>query len=412
MKSEILIAGIQSVTKEWTKQRKAEERQASARARRDTMWNPRRIDIKKACRLFMEQAYLRASGGGVYPATARQIMYAIRGQVQGMTERRLDDHYFTQTLLPDYIAETGVNWNVVYDDRGHFQEPHEDGTVIGLGTLNVRNYISQGHSLTISSLKHTPEMVTAKGPGFRFVAILFIEKEGFLPLLETAGFAERYDLAIMSTKGVSNTSARRLVDTVCSQYQVPLLVLRDFDRSGFVIAGTLQRDTRRYAFQNQIQVIDLGLRLEDARRYSLESERVYEKMTDLKLRAQLRSNGATEPEIQFLALGQRVELNAFTSDQFVEWLTGKLDDLQQHGIISKVVPDVATLEEVYRAHVARNYFEERVEELADQAWEEAADVKVPDDLTDQVRQRLSEDPRFPWYEAVRHLVTHKKAQNT
>jgi hypothetical protein len=412
MKSDLLISGIQSVTKAWTKQRKAEERQARARAHRVTMWEPRRIDIKEACWHYMEQAYLRASGGGVYPATARQVMYAIRHQVQQMTGRPLDDQYFTQTLLPDYIAERGVDWNVVYDDRGHLQEPYEDGVLVGLGTLSVENYINQGHRLMTFSLKDFPDMVTAKGPGYRYGAILFIEKEGFLPLLETAQIGERYDLAIMSTKGVSNTSARRLVDTLCSQYKVPLLVLRDFDRAGFIIASTLQRDTRRYTFRNAIKFVDLGLRLEDAQLYNLESEAVYEKkMGYSPMCAQLRRNGATEEEVEFLA-GEspwsgrrRVELNAFTSDQFVGWLTAKLDGLQQQGVISKVVPDVDTLEQVYRANVARAYFEERVGQLADQAWEEAANAPVPDDLLDRVRQSLSEAPMTPWYKAVRCLAS-------
>jgi hypothetical protein len=411
MNGELIISGIQSVTKAWTKQRKAEERQANAWLRRATMWKPRRIDIKTACWRYMEQAYLRASGDGRYPATARQVMYAIRQQVQDMSEKRLNDQYFTQTLLPDYMAETGVNWDVIYDDRGHFQEPHEGHPVIGLGTLSVRSYINEGHRLMTFSLKAFPEMVTVKGPGYRYGAILFLEKEGFLPLLETTQIAERYDLAIMSTKGVSNTSARRLVDTLCAQYQVPLLVLRDFDKAGFIIASTLQRDTRRYAFQNKIDVIDLGLRLEDAQRYNLDSEAVYEEIDYYKLRAQLRGNGATEDEIEFLSQRQRIELNAFTSDQFVEWLTGKLDDLQRQGIIRKVLPDTDTLEKVYRAHVARAYFEERVGELADQAWEEAAKAPVPDDLIDRVRQSLTKAPMTPWYNAVRYLAAEGNKEN-
>ena len=248
-------------------------------------------------------------------------------------------------------------------------------------------------------------MVTVKGPGYRYGAILFLEKEGFLPLLETAQIAERYDLAIMSTKGVSNTSARRLVDTLCAQYQVPLLVLRDFDRAGFIIASTLQRDTRRYTFHNQTKVVDLGLGLEDAQRYNLESEAVYQKIGLYKLCAQLRENGATEDEIQFLLQGQRVELNAFASDEFVEWLTGKLNALQQQGVISKVVPDADTLEKVYRANVAWDYFEKRVGELADEAWEEAANMQVPNDLIDRVRQSFREAAMTPWYKVVQNLVS-------
>ena len=44
---------------------------------------------------------------------------------------------------------------------------------------------------------------------------------------------------------------------------LPLFVLHDFDVAGFMIFGTLHRDTRRYQFGSYIEPIDLGLRLED-----------------------------------------------------------------------------------------------------------------------------------------------------
>ncbi len=62
--------------------------------------------------------------------------------------------------------------------------------------------------------------------------------------------AERYDLMIISTKGVSVTAARQLIDNICGDYELPLFVLHDFDVAGFMILGTLQRDTRRYQFSN------------------------------------------------------------------------------------------------------------------------------------------------------------------
>jgi DNA topoisomerase VI subunit A len=89
---------------------------------------------------------------------------------------------------------------------------------------------------------------------------LFIEKEGFLPLLEEAQLAERYDLAVMSTKGMSVVAARELIDRLCSvNGQARLFIARDFDKPGFSIAATLTRDTRRYVFHNRINVVDLGL---------------------------------------------------------------------------------------------------------------------------------------------------------
>jgi hypothetical protein len=70
MNGELIISGIQTVAKEWTKQRKAEERQANAWLRRATMWKSRRISIKEACRRYMEQALpgYRPSGDVCHPA--------------------------------------------------------------------------------------------------------------------------------------------------------------------------------------------------------------------------------------------------------------------------------------------------------------------------------------------------------
>jgi hypothetical protein len=45
-------------------------------------------------------------------------------------------------------------------------------------------------------------------------------------------------------------AARTLVDLICGVHDVPLLVLHDFDKSGFSILGTLQRATRRFRFQH------------------------------------------------------------------------------------------------------------------------------------------------------------------
>ena len=57
------------------------------------------------------------------------------------------DQYFTQTLLTDYMAnhpEETLGWNVVFDARGHFNEPHTVEEV-PLGTLQVRKYLARVH---------------------------------------------------------------------------------------------------------------------------------------------------------------------------------------------------------------------------------------------------------------------------
>ena len=89
------------------------------------------------------------SGNGSLPANARQLMYAARGHIQKVTGQELDSNYFTQTLLPDYVMETGVSWDVVYDARGHFNEPHA-GHGFGIGTLEVRRYLEDLHEPSIT----------------------------------------------------------------------------------------------------------------------------------------------------------------------------------------------------------------------------------------------------------------------
>jgi hypothetical protein len=51
-----------------------------------------------------------------------------------------------------------------------------------------------------------------------------------------------------------------------------LLVLHDFDVSGFSIFGTLSSDGRRYRFENNLPIEDIGLRLADVEAMGLQSE--------------------------------------------------------------------------------------------------------------------------------------------
>ena len=262
------IDAVELVTKRWAKVRKADDRSETARENRHARMT-RRADrattIKDAAWEIMEVAYLKASANDTLPAHARQIMYAARPYIQEETGRPLDDKYFTQTLLPDYIEQHDrADWNVVFDARGHFHEPHT-GHGVPLGTIEIREYLEEvaDHRVGDSDFDVREHQYPTRGPQHRYGAILFVEKEGFMPLFNHVQLAERYDIAIMSTKGMSVTASRKLVDTICADHAIPLLVVHDFDKSGFSIVGTQRRDTRRYAFQNKIEVIDVGMRLED-----------------------------------------------------------------------------------------------------------------------------------------------------
>jgi hypothetical protein len=137
-----IIDVVETATSKWTRQKKSEERHPGMiRYRASRMTREPRTTQKEAAWQILEEAYMAASGNGTLPALARQIFYQARPKIMAMTEdKELAYGYFSQTLLPDYIEERGVDWNVVYDARGHFVEPHTNRR-IGCGTIEVGNYL-------------------------------------------------------------------------------------------------------------------------------------------------------------------------------------------------------------------------------------------------------------------------------
>jgi hypothetical protein len=125
--AERLKESVLRVTKEWAKQRRSEERHASAAANRcANLIRPSDYhNFRSASFKIMKKAYMAASANGTLPTSARQVMYQARPLVQDMMGgEKLNDQYFCQQLLPDYMEEHEVDWDVVYDDRGHLIEPH------------------------------------------------------------------------------------------------------------------------------------------------------------------------------------------------------------------------------------------------------------------------------------------------
>jgi hypothetical protein len=411
-----IIETIETVTKKWARQRKAEERSgANAARRRHALVRSTRKTIKDAAWAVMPSAYLHASSDNQYPAHARQVMYAARGPIQEATGCALDDQYFTQTLLPDYLRdnqETTADWDVVFDARGHFTEPHT-GVIVPLGTIDVREYVRRlrGAKGRKEDRVRRRSLFPTAGALHRFAAVLFIEKEGFLPLFRRTLLAERFDVAIMSTKGVSVTAARKLVDELSGQ-GVPCLVLRDFDKAGFTIVHTLRADGRRYVFQQRPTVIDLGLRLVDVEENDLDSEDVSYGKSDPT--DNLTRNGATGDEIAFLCsdrhehgyVGRRVELNAFASGDLLRWIEEKLEEQG----IKKVVPNPEVLLQAYRLAYEQQLLRRRMRQLSQEVHEVAKGIALPEDLAAWVQGQVEADRALPWDRAINTFAARRVEQ--
>ncbi len=427
-----------AVTKEFTREkRRAVGRGRNQLTQRQLTWlrneakRKERDLIKDATYQVMEQAYKMASDNGRLPAKARQIMYAARPLVLEITNGKIwkSSAYFTQTLLPDFQEdhpELTANWDVVYDARGHLVEPHTK-RILGLGTLEIRSYLASWRDKIAPARVDSVQInlgETTSGPANRFKFALFVEKEGFDALLERSQIKERYDLEILSSKGMSVIAARKLVDHL-AQKGVTILMVHDFDLPGLTIVYTLSHDSRRYRFKSEPKVIDLGLRLDDVTAMGLQSEPVeYPQRKDPREKFHEQYYDATDEELNFLVerpsgaymnrsggighrwTGKRVELNAMTSRQFIDWLESKL---KQHGV-EKVIPDQETLALAWRNAQHRHRINQTLKRVVKSTPKEDT-PPVPGDLEHRLRKYLQKYSTKAWDEALAELVAKRSQRN-
>jgi hypothetical protein len=391
-----------ATTKEWTKQRKAEERGRRSLASRIYVYSDR-VDFTEVAHKILPPGYAHASGNGRYTVDKRQFYYAVRDEFLEATGRGIKAEYFSQNLLVKYMnqhpAET-ASWKITASPRGTLSIPNtgRKDLRIPCGTVAIEGHLTHRRQQCdqFADIEKKDTFVDVQWPslaeGQRYQGVLYIEKEGFDPQLREARIADRLDLAVISCKGQSVTAARMYVDHVCRVGGgVPLFVAHDFDKAGFEISQRLttvsyraiMNDLVKYQFQNSIKVLDLGLRLADVEEYGLKSETVRFKG------GFARDSIAIRAEQDFLRSNRRVELNAFTAPQFIEWIERKLTwGLKQFRLGKRLIPDDKVLENAYRRALVNASINMLFEELRDQLIEDAKAAKLPKSLRKQVQAAL------------------------
>lgn len=399
---------VRLTTKDHTaiKKRMSREERKLDREARERHGRPRgsEASIKESAWAVMVAAHAHVVEGGSDsdPAQARQIMYAARRLVLASGGRCWKkSKQFTQGYLPEFLKahpELVAEWDVVFDARGSLQEPHGGKNVV-LGTVGVRSYIASW---------------AADDPRKRFSTVLLLEKEGFHDLLRNAEIADTYDVAIMTTKGLSTVAARRLIQEF-SRVGIRTLVLHDFDKSGLLIWHTIRSNTSRWRYSVEPLVTDLGIRLTDAQDLGLEGETVEYKVKK-DPRIQMAEMGVSEEERNFLVgrqaghklwVGKRVELNELANQQLLDLIRRKLAEAG----VKKVVPDEATLRLLFTGHTRDIYVEREVARAKEEAERRAAKLGVapPADLARLVASRIDGKP-VSWRASLMQLAAEQARQ--
>jgi hypothetical protein len=235
----------------------------------------------------------------------------------------LTDNYFG-TILTDYQRIYGPIRGLYYEPRGFLIEPHT-GREIPLGTREVADY---------------------EPPQYLYNKLLYVEKQGLVPIFKAVKLAQRFDIGILAAPGYATRAAKDLLKIALENitHNITVLCLHDCDVDGLMIAKTLARGTPARP-TCRIDVIDLGLFVYEVMDLGLETEEVVlYKGLPWELQESL-----TQTEIDFLTggatyrddkgkrywKGKRVELNALTPAQLIGYIETKL---KEHGLTEKVCP--------------------------------------------------------------------------
>ncbi len=371
-------------------QEEERRRKDAARAERDARERERapspRWSLIDAVFKVLPEAWQHATGGDQYPVSSRFLYYPVRKRIQRWTDKELDYDYFSQDLLVEYQRQHGPLRGLYYDPRGVLYEPHT-GKAIPLGTREVDAY---------------------EFPAWLYDKILYVEKKGVWPILQAAALAERYDLAVIAAEGYATEATRVLFAHAEKGQNYQLFTLHDADPDGYNIGRTLREETRRMPGYS-VEVIDLGLRLEEALAMGLDEEEF------TRRRALPQGLMLTETEREYFEgrragakswICKRVELNALTAPALVAYIEEKL---QRAGVRGKVIPPDDALpqlaQEAYRQRIT-GWTRDIVDELLalDTIRDALAEAFAPRFPLEQARQWIEEalarKPTLSWRNAL------------
>ncbi|MFH1268522.1 MAG: ATP-binding protein [Planctomycetota bacterium] len=357
-------AAVLKVTDARKKERKREEAEDNRRERRQqkSAKSTNGFSVKDAIFRVLPEAIDHASGGSRIVFPTRNLFYSTRELIQRFTDKELGWNWF-QVVVDEWQKEHGDIPLMYRDPRGYLVEPHS-GKEIPLGTRAVDKYSFPLHL---------------------YDKLFFVEKKGLHPTFQAFRLAEKYDMAIVCAEGYAPRAAKTLLAAAQTDRKMTICCLHDADPHGYNIARTLRKATA--TFSGRIDVIDLGLQLQEALDLGLRPETFTRKKAIPK---KLRLNEVETEHFRGERIGnkrwkaQRVELNALAADpdRFIAWVEGKLEE---HGLARKLIPPAKAIKE----HVA----EQREAELRQRVHDCFVDVlrlnTMEARVVDRMRRRVS-----------------------
>jgi hypothetical protein len=333
----------------------------------------------------LDEAIVEVGGG--YRFGERQLLYWLRPIVRDEIGEELQTGNFKR-IITDYEDENDDIPGMYREPRGTIYHPHRRET-IPLGTLMVEKY---------------------ERPVWTFNKLLYIEKEGFSEALKEVGWGERHDCALLSSKGFTTRAARDLVDKLAEHDEdVTVFCATDADAFGGMIYQTFQEATRARGAR-KIKIIHLGLQPWEAVDADLEVEDVE---ADSKRRKPVADYVLEREDGEYWEewlQTHRVELNAMTTPEFIEWLD---DKMTEHGVGKLIPPDEVIAEELEQQLEAKVRAHEMERILREAGYEDQVAAALatierpaPAQLKADIEQLFESDSEHEWRDQIETTVSH------
>lgn len=334
---------------------------------------------------------LRRAGGGMYAFSQRQVYYSIRPLLA--FDLKYDTFCKNLTLFEQIHGEIE---NLYRDNRGTLVLPHSRKEM-PVGTVNVKRF---------------------ERPEWEFHRVLYAEKEGLFPLLLSANWPERWDCALLTSKGFASRAAKDLIDALGEGDEpLELFCIHDADAAGTMIYQSLVEATPTRGAR-KIEIHNLGLEpwealfewkyIEGNNGEPLPEETL-ERESGAKKKAVARYASEWEDWLQ----GHRVELNAMTAPQLIAWLDRKMEAVTR--MPPKLIPPEDVVRSKYEKDMGSIAGEEIKALILDAAgFDERVAVVVEEGMSDYdsidvrglIEGELSQEERRAksWEEPVREVV--------
>jgi hypothetical protein len=234
-----------------------------------------------------------------------------------------------------------------------------------------------------------------------------VEKEGFFEALKADGWPERHDCALMTAKGQPTRAARDIIDLIGeSNEPVQVFCLHDCDAAGTMVFQTLQEETRARP-RRTVEIVNLGL---DPSEVAKLVERGLVEIENVTYKERQPVAAYVSEDDEKWLQTHRVELNAFTMPQFLEWLDMKMADFA--GKVRPPVPVMVTRlndqvrQQLRDSIVASVLSEARIEDRVNEAVTAMSGriAGVVAELPARVSEDLRSNSRRHWAHVVDDLA--------